>query len=173
MRNNYNVLDCVQTQSSRKTFYPTPEPIAEKMLESKDWMMIGSVLEPSAGKGDLALFAAKKLYKNRRGYLVNDERSTNDAIEGSDIDCIEIDPALRSILDDKGYRVVHDDFLTFEKDFTFCYRIDTCNRTTNRCFTRTRFSYQRKCFSLINVNIYIVCSNKFFLSMSKGNLYIF
>lgn len=114
MRNNYNVLDCVQTQSSRKTFYPTPEPIAEKMLESKDWMMIGSVLEPSAGKGDLALYAAKKLYKNRRGYLVYDERSTNEAIEGSDIDCIEIDPALRSVLDDKGYRVVHDDFLTFE-----------------------------------------------------------
>ena len=30
-----------------------------------------------------------------------------------DIDCIEIEPELRSILKDKGFRVVHDDFLTY------------------------------------------------------------
>ena len=29
-----------------------------------------------------------------------------------DIDCVEIEPELRAILKAKGFRVVHDDFLT-------------------------------------------------------------
>ena len=35
------------------TFYPTPETIANKMLEGIDFTFIQTVLEPSAGKGDL------------------------------------------------------------------------------------------------------------------------
>lgn len=31
-----------------------------------------------------------------------------------DVDCIEIDPNLRSVLKGKGFRVIHDDFLTFQ-----------------------------------------------------------
>jgi hypothetical protein len=34
-------------------FYPTPEDVAEKMLDGLDWRMITCVLEPSAGKGNL------------------------------------------------------------------------------------------------------------------------
>ena len=106
---NINLSDRAQ-----KTFYPTPEHLTEKLLGSVKWDFIESVLEPSAGKGDLALYAAKKQYYSRRRIPVYDERSTSEAIEGADIDCIEIDPMLRDVLEGKGYRVVHDDFLTFE-----------------------------------------------------------
>ena len=54
--------------------------------------MVKNILEPSAGKGDLA-----KSIKWNNKY----------------IDRIEIDPNLWHILAGKGYRVVHDDFLTF------------------------------------------------------------
>lgn len=111
--NMMNILEAT-TENTRKSFYPTPEHLTDKLLSGIDWRYIGSVLEPSAGKGDLAMYAAKKLYNIRRGYPVYDDRSLNEAITDSDIDCIEIDPLLRNVLDGKGYRVVHDDFLTFE-----------------------------------------------------------
>ena len=38
---------------NNKDFYPTPEWVADKMLDGIDWLMVGSILEPSAGKGDL------------------------------------------------------------------------------------------------------------------------
>ena len=37
-----------------KDFYPTPEQLASDMLSGIDFDWISSVLEPSAGKGDLA-----------------------------------------------------------------------------------------------------------------------
>ena len=36
------------------SFYPTPRDLAEKMLTDIDWTFTREVLEPSAGKGDLA-----------------------------------------------------------------------------------------------------------------------
>lgn len=41
------------TTAGNDEFYPTPDALIEKMLEGLDYRMIGSVLEPSAGKGDL------------------------------------------------------------------------------------------------------------------------
>ena len=107
-------------------FYPTPPALAEKMLEGLDMNFVSTVLEPSAGKGDLVTAIARKnqlSYRNRE----------------IDVDCCEIDPYLRQILqynfsDEKkqeigaaqGYHtreydlidhtklhVVHDDFLTY------------------------------------------------------------
>lgn len=73
------------TTDGNDQFYPTPEGLAGKMLAGLDWDMIETVLEPSAGKGNLALCAAKASYNRRRhGQL--------------DMDCIEIDPYLRQIL---------------------------------------------------------------------------
>ena len=37
-----------------KEFYPTPQNLIDKMLCDIDFSMIKSVLEPSAGKGDIA-----------------------------------------------------------------------------------------------------------------------
>ncbi len=103
-----------EKESSKKNFYPTPRPLADKLLAGIEWESVGSVLEPSAGKGDLARYAAQKIYAAKRGYVPYDEDSAKEAIEKTDMDCVEIDPVLRSALDGYGFRVVHDDFLTFE-----------------------------------------------------------
>ena len=81
-------------------FYPTPERLLDKITSGIDWKMLGSVLEPSAGKGDIV-----KYIKER--YKIHSYR------EELDVDCIEIDSDLRSTLNGKNYKVVHDDFLTF------------------------------------------------------------
>ena len=64
--------------------YPTPEKLVEKMLNGIDWKYINTVLEPSAGKGDILRVLAKK------------EKSFKEI--GFDVDCIEIDQNLRQIL---------------------------------------------------------------------------
>ena len=89
-----------------KDFYPTPEELIYKMLEGVDFHYIGSILEPSAGKGDLAE-GISKIYKART------RRSSWGEGKDADIDCIELQPELQMILKGKGYRVVHNDFLTF------------------------------------------------------------
>jgi len=66
-------------------FYPTPEPLAVKLLSMIESTDIRNILEPSAGKGDLVRAIIKKNYTKYGG------RST-------DVDCIEIDPYLRQIL---------------------------------------------------------------------------
>lgn len=117
--------DMTVTQGNDQ-FYPTPPALAEKMLEGLDMDFVSTVLEPSAGKGDLVTAIARKnqlSYRNRE----------------LDVDCCEIDPYLRQILqynfsderkreigDAQGYHtreydlidhtklhVVHDDFLTY------------------------------------------------------------
>lgn len=67
-------------------FYPTPPELAEKVLEGIDLDYIQTVLEPSAGTGNLLRPLAQKEYV--QGY-----RSHT-----FDVDCIEIDPNLRQIL---------------------------------------------------------------------------
>ena len=83
-----NAKKLVHTEQAQQGFYPTPLPLAEKLLSGIDWHYIENVLEPSAGKGNL-VDAVVRLYRRQvseynRAHL--------------DIDCIEIDPHLRSIL---------------------------------------------------------------------------
>lgn len=122
-----NLLDLVENQQTSE-FYPTPQSLIEKMLAGIKWKYINTVLEPSAGKGDILKELAKK--ESYRG-------------KGFEVDCIEIDPYLRQILKynfseelrkekgvysyrygDKlgnnnapffgeGIHIVHDDFLTY------------------------------------------------------------
>lgn len=90
-------------------FYPTPKELAEKMLEGIKWQYVETILEPSAGKGDIVRAI---INKNNGRYNV-----------GVEIDCIEIDPNLRAIIDAEEYfqegnsnctvRIVYDDFLNF------------------------------------------------------------
>ncbi|MGL5514279.1 MAG: DUF4942 domain-containing protein [Sporomusa sp.] len=68
-------------------FYPTPDALAEKMLTGLDWRLIETILEPSAGKGNLVECAIK----------ANRAQGRYDR-HNLDIDCIEIDPYLRQIL---------------------------------------------------------------------------
>lgn len=84
-------------------FYPTPKNLIEKMLSGLDFTMIKTILEPSAGKGDIVDELRKKeqVYSNTYNKF------------SFDIDCIEIDQNLQYILKGKNYRVVHNDFLTY------------------------------------------------------------
>lgn len=101
-----DLMNMISTPEAENGFYPTPAPLILRMLEKVDWHYVSSILEPSAGKGDLAIQAAKKTYTYRRDYGEHN-------LSKVDLDCVEIDPNLRAILKDKDLRVVHDDFLTF------------------------------------------------------------
>lgn len=83
-------------------FFPTPIKLIHKMLSKVDFNTIKSVLEPSAGKGDLVEAIEKRFkidqYNSKKQY---------------DIDTIELDSNLQHILQGKQYRLVHDDFLTY------------------------------------------------------------
>ena len=85
------------------SFYPTPPEVAEKMLAKVGKLYERSILEPSAGKGDLADAAVGKLdrYYNRCREVVH---------------CIEIEPELQAAIRGKGYPLVGTDFLTFWPD---------------------------------------------------------
>lgn len=100
-----NALQMVETERAQSTFYPTPDSLIYKMLEGVEFDKVSTVLEPSAGKGDLAQKIANRLESRywRKG---------KEALKM--IDCVEIDPNLRAILKEKGFRVVHDDFLTYQ-----------------------------------------------------------
>lgn len=87
--------------SDNTEFYPTPSKLAGQMIALVDWIKIRSILEPSAGKGDLLGYAKNGTLRSKRY-----ER-------GFDADCIEKDQNLRYVLTGKGFRVVHDDFLTY------------------------------------------------------------
>ncbi len=92
-------------------FYPTPHELAERMAALVKMDSVSSVLEPSAGKGDLAAAIARRLNCKENHY---GRRPGNDNFyDGLDIDTVEVSPELQHILKGKGLRVVHDDFLTF------------------------------------------------------------
>ncbi|MFP7486329.1 DUF4942 domain-containing protein [Priestia filamentosa] len=84
-------------------FYPTPKELIAKMTNDIDFRYINNVLEPSAGKGDIAKHLQKK-YSDIHSYHRR---------ESLDLDVIELDENLRHILKGENFRVVHDDFLTF------------------------------------------------------------
>lgn len=86
-----------------KDFYPTPEKLVNKMIDGMDLRMVSTILEPSAGKGDIVDILEEKKGVDRWG-----SRKYNYSV-----DCIEKDSNLQHILKGKKYKVVHDDFLTF------------------------------------------------------------
>jgi hypothetical protein len=92
-------------------FFPTPPRLISRMLAGIEFGEISTVLEPSAGKGDIAARVAMRIAcareKSHR-YRHSDDDHTKGVI-----DCIEIDPDLRHTLKGAGFRVVHDDFLTY------------------------------------------------------------
>lgn len=89
-------------------FYPTPRKLCGEMIGMIDWKDVYTILEPSAGKGNL-VDAVKKYCEY--GYGKKITRSHDG--KRIDVDCIEIDENLRYVLSGKQYRVVHDDFMTY------------------------------------------------------------
>lgn len=66
-------------------FYPTPEKLVQRMLGKVKWDLVQTILEPSAGKGDIV-----------RGIATAPMRDYHK--DRLDVDCIELDPNLRAIL---------------------------------------------------------------------------
>lgn len=87
-------------------FYPTPAHIVAKMLEPyahKGGLSKRVILEPSAGKGDIADYINPPRDSDRWSSY----RAT------ANLDCVEIDGDLVSVLQAHGHRVVGHDFLAF------------------------------------------------------------
>lgn len=78
-------------------FYPTPYDLVEQMMDKVDWSKVHFALEPSAGKGNI-VEGMKRRLKGKR----------------AQIECVEIDPDLRSVLEGKGFCVVGADFLAWD-----------------------------------------------------------
>lgn len=88
-------------------FFPTPPDLAQRMIDKLDFKRpIKYVLEPSAGKLDLV-----KVIENK---MISTYKSRYNQSYKADIDCIELDDNLRSFIKGEGYRLVHDDFKTYD-----------------------------------------------------------
>lgn len=81
-------------------FFPTPVPVIQQMLDVADIQDGDTVLEPSAGKGNIV-----------------DELIANYPDIGDRVDVVEQQQSLRAILKLKGYKVVGNDFLETTKKY--------------------------------------------------------
>lgn len=80
-------------------FFPTPPDLIERMIELAELKANDSILEPSAGKGDiLDAIRAKKL--------------------GVELECMEVNYSLREILKAKNYDLIGDDFLSYNPEIS-------------------------------------------------------
>lgn len=89
--------------TDNKDFYPTPRNLIDKMFCGLDFSMIKSILEPSAGSGNIV----EALKQKEKFYTTNYNKFS------FDLDCIEADQNLQHILKGKNFRVVYNDFLTY------------------------------------------------------------
>lgn len=80
-----SITDIITTDQAQKGFYPTPPSIAGKMLAGMDLRYFHSILEPSAGKGNLIDAIARANLDLPYGH------------SDLDVDFCEIDPYLRQI----------------------------------------------------------------------------
>lgn len=91
---------------NNKNFYPTPDDLIDKMLDKLNLRSIKSILDPSAGKGNIL---------DRIKFKTNDKYRYGEVKKFG----IEIDNNLKAICKDKGYKILHDDFLTYETYINF------------------------------------------------------
>ena len=89
-------------QLLKDEFFPTPRELVKEMVFGLDVCIRHTILEPSAGTGELIETLLEECADLNRHNM-----------KDNDIDVVEIDPELRYILKGKGIRVVHDDFLTY------------------------------------------------------------
>lgn len=111
-------------------FYPTPRNIIEKMLEPYkasikhrgingyyfDGYSLGDkiILDPEAGKADILDYVTGAYVLSHDDKYDRDE-TTKQSIEKKNVYCCENDPNLKHILQEKGYKVIADDFLCNRK----------------------------------------------------------
>lgn len=95
--------------NSNTDFYPTPPYVIDLMLKPIAYhgsygysLPYQRILEPSAGKGDIVDHMIKHYHQDKR-----------------DIFCVENDPNLCAILNDKGYTLIDRDFLQYGERYIF------------------------------------------------------
>ena len=81
-----------------KGFFPTPKALVDQMIDYADIQAGHEVLEPSAGKGNIAQEI---------------QQAAPDAI----LEVVEYNAGLRALLEAKGYNVVGNDFLEVTKNY--------------------------------------------------------
>ena len=86
------MLDIITTAEAEQGFYPTPEKVAKKLLEGLNLWKYENILEPSAGKGNLVEALSRAFFQEQEYKPYRSE------YRNIHVDCIEIDPYLRSIL---------------------------------------------------------------------------
>ena len=79
-------------------FYPTSSKTIAKLVDGIPFTHSISILEPSAGTGNICDYIKEQYYSYR----------------DIDLDVIEINTDFQHILKGKEYRLIHDDFLTFQ-----------------------------------------------------------
>ena len=107
------------TPNDARDFYPTPDNLAFDMVFSVQDVHHGfrqlpaPILEPSAGNGALArqLHQIAGIYHDDKTGEVRQEYK--EKAQKFDLDCIELSSDFRAVLKKDGFRVVHDDFMTF------------------------------------------------------------
>ncbi len=88
-----------------KNFYPTPKNLIKKMTDKIVKIREISILEPSAGRGDIIEYIQENKFEILKYYKSENIK---------EIDCIEKNENLQKILTGKNFRVIADDFLIFD-----------------------------------------------------------
>ena len=86
------MFDIITTAEAEQGFYPTPEKVAKKLLDGLNLWKYETILEPSAGKGNLVDALSREFFREQ------DYKPYRSEYRDIHVDCIEIDPYLRSIL---------------------------------------------------------------------------
>ena len=108
------------TPNDSLDFYPTPDSLAFDMVFSLREVKSGfttypkPILEPSAGDGALARQVHALAFNVHHDYKTGEvDRYDKEKARSAELDCIELSSDFRAKLKKDGFRVVHDNFLTF------------------------------------------------------------
>lgn len=103
-----------------KEFFPTPPEIIEKMVAPyAERLFQATVLEPSAGRGDILDHICKKGIPVKLVTRSGHEYESEAKAKPGKVYAIEKNPDSQMILQQKGYRVLASDFLTFRPEHRF------------------------------------------------------
>lgn len=108
------------TPNDALDFYPTPDSLAFDMVFSLREVKSGfttypkPILEPSAGDGALARQVHALAFNVHHDHKTGEvDRYDKEKARSAELDCIELSSDFRAVLKKDGFRVVHDNFLTF------------------------------------------------------------
>ena len=145
------------TTGGKDQFYPTPPELAAQMLEDVDWAMISTVLEPSAGKGDLAVEIAKS-------YREYDRYGRREL----DVDCVELDPNLRQIC---KYTFSEERIKTFREPYRKLDYMSYSSRTPEQEAERKRLKNEIDTLALSSFVLTVELATRFLDDYILGSPY--